>query len=101
MLEIDRVMVVGRDEATAVYSLLGGAERAQEDDFLDIKRLHDRFLTNYRSMRFAEAASDLEMLKPRVPLFEKVYAEYQGRLDAYSVEPPPADWDGSYRAEHK
>jgi adenylate cyclase len=101
MLEIDRVMVVGRDEATAVYSLLGGAERAREEDFLELKRLHDRFLANYRSMRFAEAASDLEMLKPKTPLLEKVYAEYQARLAAFALEPPPADWDGSYRAEHK
>ncbi len=101
MLEIDRVMVVGRDEATAVYSLLGGAERAREEDFLELKRLHDRLVANYRSKRFAEAASDLEVLKPKAPLLEKVYAEYQSRLAAFAVEPPPADWDGSYRAEHK
>ena len=61
MLEIDRVMVVGRDEATAVYTLLGGAERAQEEDFQNLKRLHGRFLANYRSMRFSEASADLAL----------------------------------------
>jgi hypothetical protein len=30
-----------------------------------------------------------------------MYAEYQHRLDAYLVTPPAADWDGSWRAEHK
>jgi hypothetical protein len=30
-----------------------------------------------------------------------MYGEYQHRLDAYLVTPPPADWDGSWRAEHK
>jgi adenylate cyclase len=102
MLEVDKVMVVGRDEATLVYTMLGGRERAQEEDFLELKRLHERFLANYRSMRFDEAAQDLALLKTTAPVqLEKVYAEYQRRLDAYLVTPPPADWDGSYRAEHK
>ena len=102
MLEVDKVMVVGRDEATLVYTLLGGRERAQEEEFLELKRQHDRFLANYRSMRFDEAANDLALLKETGPAqLEKVYSEYQGRLDAYLVTPPPAGWDGSYRAEHK
>ena len=102
MLEIDKVMVVGRDEATLVYTLLGGRERAQEEEFLELKRQHDRFLVNYRSMRFDEAANDLALLKETGPAqLKKVYSEYQSRLDAYRVTPPPAGWDGSYRAEHK
>jgi adenylate cyclase len=102
MLEVDKVMVVGRDEATRVYTLLGGRERAREEEFLELKRLHDRFLESYRSMRFDEAAKDLALLKNTAPVqLEKVYSEYQHRLDAYLAAPPPADWDGSWRAEHK
>jgi adenylate cyclase len=102
MLEVDKVMVVGRDEATLVYTLLGGRERALEEDFLELKRQHDRFLANYRSMRFADAANDLALLKGSAPAeLAKMYAEYQHRLDAYLVTPPPTDWDGSWRAEHK
>ena len=102
MLEVDKVMVVGRDEATLVFTLVGGPERAQEKDFLELKRVHDRFLSNYRSMRFAEAATDLASLQTTgPPQLAKLYAEYQHRLEAYLVTPPPADWDGSWRAEHK
>ena len=102
LLEIDKVMVVGRDEATAIYTLLGGRERAAESDFLDLKAIHDRFLVNYRAMRFSDAASDLDLLRRTAPLeLEKVYNEYQARLEAYAIAPPPADWDGSYRSEHK
>ncbi|HEY6630878.1 MAG TPA: adenylate/guanylate cyclase domain-containing protein [Rhizobiaceae bacterium] len=102
MLEVDKVMVVGRDEATLVFTLLGGRERAQEEDFLELKRLHDRFLACYRSMRFADAAEELALLRKRAPAqLAKLYAEYEQRLDAYQVAPPPADWDGSWRAEHK
>jgi adenylate cyclase len=102
MLEIDKVMVVGRDEATLVYTLLGGREHALTEEFLEFKRLHDRFLANYRSTHFAEAATDLRLLRTSAPAqLQKAYSEYQARLDAYLVTPPPADWDGSWRAEHK
>jgi adenylate cyclase len=102
MLEIDKVMVVGRDEATLVYTLLGGREHAQAEEFLELKRLHDRFLANYRSMRFDEAAIDLRLLRTSAPAqLQKAYSEYQHRLDAYLITPPPAEWDGSWRAEHK
>ena len=66
------------------------------EEFLELKRLHDRFLANYRSMQFcrsrdrSRAAEDDGSRQ-----LQKVYAEYQARLDAYPVEPPPADWDGS------
>lgn len=102
MLEVDRVMVVGRDEATAVYTLVGGRERAADPDFLEWKRRHDGFLENYRSRRFEDAAIELRLLRSTSPAgLQKVYSEYQARLDAYLVTPPPPDWDGSYRSEHK
>ena len=67
-----------------------------------LKRLHDGFLANYRSMRFDEAGQDLVLLSKSAPAqLTKMYAEYQHRLDAYLVTPPAADWDGSWRAEHK
>jgi adenylate cyclase len=102
LLEVDRVMVVGRAEATSIYTLLGDPKRAKEESFLELKHLHNRFLDNYRTMQFPEAASDLERLRAMaVPELDKVYAEYQARLDHFAVEPPPLDWDGAYRAEHK
>jgi len=102
MIEVDKVMVVGRDEATAVFTMLGGRERAGEADFIELKTAHDRFLGVYRAMRFDEASSDLARLQATAPAeLHKVYAEYRRRIDAYMIEPPPADWDGSYRAEHK
>jgi len=102
MLEVDKVMVVGRDEATLVYTLVGGRERAEQVEFLEYKRLHDGFLASFRAQRFDEASGDLDRLVARAPDgLRKVYSEYRRRLDAYRVSPPPADWDGSYRAEHK
>ena len=102
MIEIDKVMVMGREEPTSVYSVVGGRDRASQADFQELKRLHERFLGRYRTMQFEDAAADLALLKSRAPSeLEKVYDEYQLRLAKYAVEPPPAGWDGSYRAEHK
>ncbi|MCX7303853.1 MAG: adenylate/guanylate cyclase domain-containing protein [Hyphomicrobiales bacterium] len=102
MLEIDKVMVVGRDEATLVYTLVGDRDRAEQAEFLEYKRLHDGFIASFRAQRFDEASGDLDRLVSLAPEgLRKVYAEYRRRLDAYRVVPPPADWDGSYRSEHK
>jgi adenylate cyclase len=102
MLEVDKVMVVGRDEATPVYTLLGGPDHAADNAFQELKGLHERFLGNYRAMRFAQAAIDLERLENIAPAgLQQVYREYRERLDAYLVTPPEPHWDGSYRAEHK
>ncbi|MCC2689862.1 MAG: adenylate cyclase [Rhizobiaceae bacterium] len=102
LLEIDRVMVVGRAEATSIYTLLGDAARASEESFRELKRLHDRFLADYRGMRFCEAASGLARLRATSPAeLETVYALYQARLEHFRENPPPPDWDGSYKAETK
>ncbi len=102
MIEVDRVTVVGRDEPTAIYTILGGRDMAGSEDFQALQGRHDQFLANYRGRRFAEAATDLDVLRDIAPaLLRKVYAEYRLRLDAYMIAPPPAEWDGSYRAEHK
>ena len=102
MIEVDRVTVVGRDEPTAIYTILGGRDMAGSDDFQALKTRHDQFLANYRGRRFAEAATDLDVLRDVAPaLLRKVYAEYRLRLDAYMISAPPPEWDGSYRAEHK
>ncbi|MBX3584649.1 MAG: adenylate/guanylate cyclase domain-containing protein [Rhizobiaceae bacterium] len=102
MLEVDKVMVVGRDEATSIYTLLGGRERAAQKEFQELARLHGSFLASYRAGRFADAAAELARLEQSSPHeLRKVYAEYRRRVEAYLVSPPPADWDGSWRAEHK
>ena len=102
MLEADRVMVVGRDEATPVHTILGGREMAGNEEFQALKQLHEQFLGNYRAMRFDDARSDLDSLEQRAPAgLGKLYAHYRARLLEFAVTPPPAGWDGSYRAEHK
>ena len=63
---------------------------------------NDRFLGNYRAMRFEEAAADLAMLRAAPPgELGNVYALYQARLDQFALDPPPPGWDGVFRAEHK
>ena len=102
LIEIDKVMVVGREEPTPLYCCLGGSATAEGEPFQDLKRLHDGFLAKYRGRQFAEAAADLDALRAKAPeQLAKVYAEYRARLDRFAIEPPPLDWDGSHRAEHK
>ncbi len=102
MLEVDRVTVVGRDAATPIYTILGASEMAADEAFKALKQRHGQFLEHYRARRFADAVADLDELEKRAPmLLAKLYGEYRRRIAAYTIAPPPAEWDGSYVAENK
>ena len=67
MLEVDRVMVVGRGEATSIHTIIGGRDLAETEEFQELNKRHGQFLINYRARRFAEAASDLDSLEGSAP----------------------------------
>lgn len=102
LVEIDLVAVVGRDEPTSIYTIFGNAEIAASPEFIAFRDEHQRFLEAYRSRQFEAAGERLRGLRQSAPAqFGKAYDEYAGRLEVFATNPPPADWDGSYHAEHK
>jgi adenylate cyclase len=102
LVEIDLVAVVGRDEPTAVYTILGGEEIAASADFLSFRDEHLRFLGDYRGRRFDAAGERLRGLRGTAPAqMAKAYDEYAERLELFASSPPPYGWDGAYHAEHK
>ncbi len=102
LLEIDRVQLYGRGQPTSVYTVLGDAAMARSEDFTALKQMHDRFLALYRARDFATAQAELTGLKDAAPPeLHKLYEMFAGRCVELLRNPPPADWDGTYRAEHK
>jgi adenylate cyclase len=102
LVEVDLVAVVGRDEPTAVYTIIGGPEVAASPAFLAFRDEHGLFLAAYRGGQFEAAAERLRGLRQAVPAqFARVYDEYAQRLAIFASDPPPGDWDGAYHAEHK
>jgi adenylate cyclase len=102
VLEVDRVRVYGRDKPTPVFTVLGDEAYARGEDFQEVKRIHERFLSRYRARDFEAAAHDLDILSQTAPAALKgLYEVFAERLAAYRLAPPPADWDGTYSATSK
>jgi adenylate cyclase len=98
--EIDRVRVVGRAEAVAVYELV-----AVRGDGVDERTtaLMDGFaqaLALCRARRFDEAHAAFEVLNGRYP-DDGPSAVYLERCRENVLAPPPADWDGVFQLATK
>jgi len=85
--ELDRIRVKGRDAPLAIFEPLG--ERATAGDTaIARKDAYEAALADYRAMRFEKAADAWAALGDAPAL------AMAARARAFSVEPPPAPWDG-------
>lgn len=101
-LEVDRVGVVGRAEPITVYALLGDAALATSQAFRDLSDNHDRMLAAYRRVDLDGAAAALQEARATAPgQLAGLYDLYAERIAAFRTDPPPAGWDGVYRATKK
>lgn len=101
-LEVDRVGVVGRAEPITVYALMGDAARATSQAFRDLSDNHDRMLAAYRNVDLDGAAAALQEARATAPgQVAGLYDLYAERIAAFRTDPPPAGWDGVYRATKK
>jgi adenylate cyclase len=103
ILEVDLVSVVGRQEATRVYTLMGDGATRASPAFQALKARHEAMLAAYRGRRFAEAEVLLREARglPGAEPLAKVYALYGERIAAFKLAPPPADWTGITVAAEK
>jgi adenylate cyclase len=102
LLEVDRVRLVGRDAPTPVFTLLGDAAVARSAEFLALKETHDRFLAHYRAADFDAADAALDALDATAPAeLAKLYGILRARVATLRADPPPAGWDGTFRAKEK
>jgi adenylate cyclase len=91
---IDTVAVKGKTKAVGVYELLGAV--TEEPANLGTARTYERAYRAYLQRDFRAALALLESCEGDGP--SEVLAE---RCRRYLVEPPPPEWDGSFRADHK
>ena len=102
-LEVDLVSVVGRHEATRVYTLLGDGGVRATPAFMALKARHEAMLAAYRGCRFAEARALLQEARglPGAAPLAKVYALYADRITGFETTPPPVGWTGVSVAAEK
>ncbi|MGA3122659.1 MAG: hypothetical protein ABSF69_17980 [Polyangiaceae bacterium] len=91
---VDVVAVKGKTKAVGVYELLG----VSSEDLRDRERMrtYEAAHAAYVRRDFAAALTLLQACEGDGPA--EVLA---ARCRRYLAEPPPQDWDGSFRAEQK
>lgn len=95
--ELALIKVKGKQQSVRIFELLGVKGEVPAER-LERARAFQRTLGDFRARRWAEARAGFaaaleqgdEAARPYLPL-----------CDHYVTEPPPPDWDGSYKMDHK
>jgi adenylate cyclase len=97
--EIDVIRVVGKDDPVRVFEVLG--ERgAVSPPALEMRDHFEAGLAAYRQRSYGDARTAFRRALERVPA-DAASQVFIRRLDDMERAPPPPDWDGVWRQEHK
>ncbi|MEH2613585.1 adenylate/guanylate cyclase domain-containing protein [Bradyrhizobium sp. AZCC 1693] len=97
--EIDRLIVVGQTHPEAVFEIIGRAGELTEKQ-LDLLARYAEGLAAYRARSWDEARRAFQAALEAVPGDGPSMAMAQ-RVENFQANPPPADWDGSWRLDQK
>lgn len=97
--EIDSVAVVGKTEPERIHELITTTADADADQ-LAFRDTFEQALESYRQRAWDDAESALATCREWAPEDGPV-AVYLQRIAELRESPPPADWDGVWRATNK
>ena len=97
--EIDRVVVVGQTQPQTVFEIMGRKGELTAEQ-MRLRTLYSEGLTAYRACRWDEACSAFAAALEAVPA-DGPSTAFVARIEILQQNPPPADWDGSWRLERK
>ncbi|WOH67093.1 adenylate/guanylate cyclase domain-containing protein [Bradyrhizobium sp. BWA-3-5] len=97
--EVDRVIVVGQTHPETVFEIIGRAGELTEQQLV-LQTRYAEGLAAYRARRWDDARRSFRAALEVVPgdSPSKAMAE---RVENFSANPPPADWDGAWRLDQK
>jgi adenylate cyclase len=103
VIELDLLVVKGKSEPEAVWTLLGDARVRRQSDFQALAEVHADMLEHYRGRDFAGAEARLAACRAFARNFaiEGLYDIYANLIAAFRAAPPPEDWSGVYTATSK
>src|SRR5581483_8094357 len=97
--EIDRLVVVGQSQPQTVYEIMGKKTELTPQQ-TQMRMHYAEGLKAYRARRWDEArtafAAALEAVPDDGPATALV-----ARLNDFTTNPPPQDWDGAWHLDHK
>ena len=100
-IELDLLAVKGRNQAAAIYGLLGDANFAATPAFRALQQAQEAMLQAYRAQAWSAARTALREAATQGGELEYLYDLYRRRIDHYEAEPPGPGWDGVFVAHSK
>jgi adenylate cyclase len=101
--ELDFVAVKGKTEAELIYAIVGGHNIATSNGFREWQDINTEILMHYRRREWERALAAIERSQAmdEKRQFEVLRGLYLDRIRKCQINPPPANWDGSYILETK
>ena len=97
IVEIDKIAVKGKTTAETIFTCFE-SNSTLTDDCLN---KHRDFLTKYRAQDWDQAMSLINELTSSSNELALYYEHMKLRVEEFSTNPPPADWEGVYVAQNK
>jgi adenylate cyclase len=103
VMEIDLILVKGKKQPEAVFTVLGRAEMEQDPRCVQLRDLNAQMLARFRKQDWDGALDLIQRCRKSANGFDVagLYDMYEERIEAYRINPPGSDWDGVYEAESK
>jgi len=102
VVELDTIAVKGKKQGVNIYTVLGTSKEMEFLNYTPFREIHNEMLDDYRSQNFARAIKSCTNLRTAFGENMKNYYEMMlERCEEYIKNPPPANWDGVYRATSK
>jgi adenylate cyclase len=98
ILELDFIMVKGKNEPEVIYAIAGREDTAQSERFQRLRNLTIEMLACYRNRDWDGALAAIERGRrtDEAHVLESLYRLYEARIRGYQGDPPPEDWNGAY-----
>jgi len=98
ILELDFIMVKGKNEPEVIYAIAGREDVAQSGGFQRLRNLTIEMLACYRNRDWEGALAAIEHGRRTddAHALKALYNLYETRIRFYQKNPPPPDWNGAY-----
>jgi len=100
-VELDWILVYGKQEAVQIYTLFGDGAVAASTEFKALLERHEAMLACYRAQNWRGARAILAQCRDRDARLEPLYDLYAERIDYFIANPPGPDWNGVFVATTK
>jgi adenylate cyclase len=102
VIELDTIAVKGKKQGVNIYTVIGTNREMEFLNYAPFREMHNVMLDDYRSKNFTRALLSCEKLMTAFNgQMKNYYSMMIERCEDYIKNPPPADWDGVYRATSK